>query len=356
MQQIHCTGSPYTIGHTHGTAASAKVHRSIAFYGNFFTSTASLSWAQASQLASQTFAPVLRRRWPELWDELRGVADGAGVEIESVVALNVRTEIAFGMLKGDGEGDRWDQDGCTALAWRAGERSSWLAQNWDWREEQSRNLVCLTISREGRPRIKMVTEAGIVGKIGLNEEGVGVCLNAIRAAGVDAEMLPVHLGLRIVLESRNKEEAETRLREAGVASACTMVIADPSGGFALECSARGFRKIGMDGRGRVFHSNHFLVPQPGIVDTQSPRDTLDRIERIRELAEQVQGEPVWERLTKMFSDEKGFPASICRARRGNEDSSVSLFNIIMELGSRRAKVTVGRLVQPQETFWLEFSK
>jgi isopenicillin-N N-acyltransferase-like protein len=51
---------------------------------------------------------------------MRGIADGASVELLEIVALNVRTEINFGMFS----------DGCTSLAWHT-EKRAYLAQNWD---------------------------------------------------------------------------------------------------------------------------------------------------------------------------------------------------------------------------------
>lgn len=101
-------------------------------------------------------------------------------------------------------------------------------------EEQKENLVILTIDQPDKPTIKMVTEAGILGKIGLNSAGVGVLLNAIRAKGMDSSRLPCHLGLRMVLESWSRDEAVARLEKYGIASACHMLIADPSGGVGVE--------------------------------------------------------------------------------------------------------------------------
>jgi isopenicillin-N N-acyltransferase-like protein len=51
---------------------------------------------------------------------MRGIADGAGKQLLDIVALNVRTEINFGLFS----------DGCTSLAWHT-EEHAWLAQNWD---------------------------------------------------------------------------------------------------------------------------------------------------------------------------------------------------------------------------------
>jgi isopenicillin-N N-acyltransferase-like protein len=114
-----------------------------------------------------------------------GIAEGASVVLADIIAINVRTEITFGLFS----------DGCTALSWRT-DRASFLAQNWDWMDAQRENLIQLTIEQSGKPVIKMITEAGLIGKIGLNSAGVGVCLNAIKAKGMDSTRIPCHLGLR----------------------------------------------------------------------------------------------------------------------------------------------------------------
>jgi isopenicillin-N N-acyltransferase-like protein len=49
-----------------------------------------------------------------------GVADGSQRDVLEIVALNVRTEIAFGRFS----------DGCTSLAWHTS-KNSFLSQNWD---------------------------------------------------------------------------------------------------------------------------------------------------------------------------------------------------------------------------------
>jgi isopenicillin-N N-acyltransferase-like protein len=290
------------------------------------------------------FIPLLLDH-PQYMQEIQGITDGSGNNLGTIIALNVRTEISFGLMK---------DDGCTALAWKTGEKS-FLAQNWDWQVEQKENLVLLDIlPSNGSPKIKMMTEAGIIGKIGINSEGVGVCLNAIRAKGMDVNRMPVHLGLRMCLESKTREEAVRKLKEVGIASACTIVIADKTGGVALECSSVGFKEIEMDDKGKVFHSNHYLKKQEGVFDTQYPKDTLDRIKRIKHLADGVKGEVTLEKVADIFKDEHGLPTSICRAK-GGASKGATLFNIVSDLSLKRALVTLGRPTEPEEKFWLDFT-
>lgn len=309
-----------------------------------FKENTNLDWPSV-ELTALKFVPMLQAKVPDYYKEMHGVVDGSGINLASIIALNVRTEITYGLMK---------DDGCTMLAWKTSS-TSFLAQNWDWRVEQKENLVVLSILKGGDyPRIKMVTEAGIIGKIGLNSEGVGVCLNAISAKGMNTERLPVHLGLRLCLESRSAEEAVKKLKDVGIAAACTITVADGMGAVALECSSIGMHEITMDTRGRVFHSNHYLKKHEGVVDKVLPQDTIDRVARIEALADGVGEKVTLDKIAALFKDESGFPAAICRAKQG-ESKGATLFNIVSDLTAKRALVKLGRPTEPDETFWLDFT-
>lgn len=265
------------------------------------------------------------------------------MELSDIIAINVRTEINFGLFS----------DGCTALSWRT-DRASYLAQNWDWMGAQKENLIAMTIRQAGKPTIKMITEAGLIGKIGLNSASVGVCLNAIKVLGMDAARMPCHLGLRMVLESESREDAVRSLERYGVASSCHMLVADASGGVGLEWSSKDLRKVEMNASRQVFHTNHYLVEhQEGVVDTVWLKDSLVRIVRVEELCGELGDSPDPEDIAGVFKDEKGLPTAICRDEKDG-NATGTLFNIVMDLEGRRAAVTLGRPVEPEEYFELAF--
>ncbi|EXJ80960.1 hypothetical protein A1O3_07248 [Capronia epimyces CBS 606.96] len=338
MKHVRCSGTPYEIGQQHGQAAKTEVHGSIAFYTQFFEDRTKLSWLQVRDVARR-FLPWLETSYPEFVEEMKGVADGAGLDLESIVALNVRTEIAFGMLS----------DGCTALAWKTSD-ASFLAQNWDWRFEQSPNIISLWIEQAPKPRIHMMTEGGIIGKIGLNSAGVGVTLNAIQALGVSYSKLPCHLALRTVLNSTSREAAANTLRQIGVASACHITIADAStGGTGFECTAHDIVEIPMDQNGICTHSNH-LVKQHKVEGTLFVQDSPFRLERIQELIRGV-NKPSVQNLGEILKDEKNYPAAICRAL-GEKSTSATLFSIVMDLKQGFARVKMGRPTEDGAVFEL----
>ena len=257
----------------------------------------------------------------------------------------MRTEIAFGLAR----------DGCTAIFWKT-ETSSFLAQNWDWQEEQQKNLINLSISQEGKPSISMITEAGIIGKIGLNSRGVGVCLNAIRALGVNFQRLPCHLALRTCLESNSTEEAVLALQKSGVASACHVLVADPELAIGLEFSHIDIIELTME-QGSLTHTNHYLKQHHGVEDQMALKDSPTRFERVghlmRELTKQLHdtGALGLEDIRSLLKDEENFPTAICRSR--TDDSSIAtLFNIVMDLKTRKAEVVAGKPSSAADVLYL----
>jgi len=252
--------------------------------------------------------------------------------------MNIRTEIAYGLFN----------DGCTAISSTSGNRTL-IAQNWDWQSEQAENLIRLKIRPNLKPDIDMITEAGIIGKIGLNSFGVGVCLNAIRAKGVDYSKLPVHLALRACLDSKSKEEAVEKLTKGGVASSCHILLADPTGGVGLECSHCDIVQLPMSDRGIITHTNHFVEQHPGVEERINLPDSPMRLARINHLLSAHDGPLDSNAVEGMLKDEEGYPVGICR-KETEESTVATLFSIVMELHEKAALVTMGRPVEGGRQF------
>ncbi|MCJ1479440.1 hypothetical protein MMC13_008126 [Lambiella insularis] len=351
MKTIDCEGSPSEIGFQYGQAAAVEIKRTLVFYEGLLKSKSKFSWDRVCHEALR-FLPLLQKSWPQYVQEIDASSDlinleklgfsrGSGFPFDSILALNVRTEIAYGMF----------DDGCTALSWKT-DKESYLAQNWDWQLQQAENLVHLRIRQVQKPSIEIVSEAGLIGKIGLNSAGVGVCLNAIRARGVDFQKLPCHLALRACLDSHSKDQATEILKDAGVASSCHILLADPTGGVGLECSHNDLVEIVMDDRGIVRHTNHYTKDHPLVEENIDLPDSIYRLQRITDLTDSSDTPSSIEAIAAMLKDEHGYPVSICRAQ--TEKSMVAtLFSIVMELNAKLATVTIGRPVDGEETIFLK---
>ncbi|KAJ5125747.1 AAT-domain-containing protein [Penicillium atrosanguineum] len=346
MKTIKCDGGSYKIGQAHGVGAQEMISRSISFYQKMFAHTCKMEWSTVRGI-SKEWQSQIEQKWPKYYNEMQGIADGAGLPFIDIIILNIRTEIAFGMFN----------DGCTSLYWKT-HNNSFLAQNWDWMEEQKQNLIILDITQDDGPRIKMITEAGIIGKIGFNELGVGVCLNAIKVPGCNSSRLPVHLALRSVLDSPSANDAVRQLEEAGIAASAHILIADKDEAIGLESTAETIRIIKMNEQHQIFHANHLLLDHDGPLDAGWLADSLPRQQRIKKLALKYDPsagrEPGVTDITHILDDHDGFPVSICRYEKGPLGMDATLFSIVMELRGRAATVYLGRPCQPEETVALDF--
>ena len=63
-------------------------------YDRIFESYAGWDWATVTEHA-QAYVPAIETYRGHLLEEMRGIADGANLAREDVLALNVRTEVLF---------------------------------------------------------------------------------------------------------------------------------------------------------------------------------------------------------------------------------------------------------------------
>ena len=328
------------IGQQHGQAAKLHISRCIDFYAGLFLKNCKKTWPEVQQLAS-AFEQQAKNKWPAYHEEMRGIAHGSERELLDIVALNVRTEINFGLFS----------DGCTSLAWHT-ENHAWLAQNWDWMTAQKQNIIITKVSQTDKPNIIQVTEAGIIGKIGFNDVGVGTLLNAIKVRGVDATRMPVHFGLRMALESASVDEAVMKLEGYGMASSAHILLADPNKSLGLEFTKSTFAHCMPDSGERVVHANHLLLEHPGEEDTVWIKDSLSRMQTMGENAGRLGSEAGWKEVGGLFEDEQNAPGAICRTQT-EVTGSATLFNIVMDLKAKRAVVRSGRPTEVEERVELE---
>ncbi|KXG46920.1 Peptidase C45, acyl-coenzyme A:6-aminopenicillanic acid acyl-transferase [Penicillium griseofulvum] len=347
--KLKLQGTPREIGLQHGRALREQIHSQISIYDTMFQHTSNLAWADVREVATE-FQPTLQSLTPHLLTEMEGIAEGAGLDILDIIALNCRSEIALGRFS----------DGCTSLCWKKSETTRVLSQNWDWTATVKKNLAMVSIEQVGKPTIYMVTEAGIVGKIGFNTNGVGTCLNAIRAKPMTSSKVPIHVALRLCLESTSVENAVKTLESlGGVASAQHILCADSTKALGLELSPVGDKHISEDASGIIGHTNHFIenryVNEPPWL-SGSPI----RLKRLGELTQEliqggVQGDAITPTLLRerVFSDTYNQPQSICCQEdpsRHISNRSSTLFNIVMNLDPKNlgAEVVFGRVGSGEE--------
>jgi isopenicillin-N N-acyltransferase-like protein len=174
-------------------------------------------------------------------EEIDAIAHGADVDPRLLGAVNARTELLNGAAECSVQG-----------------AGGLLAQNWDWHPDLSASTV-VWIVEHPTGWFATVTEAGMLAKIGLNDRGLGICLNILRSVDDGKEAgLPVHVLLRHLLDCDDVAAATATAKSIAHAASSNVLTADAQGHAAsLELSPRGVAVIAPSD-GTLAHTNHYL--------------------------------------------------------------------------------------------------
>ena len=356
---IDAHGDARERGRIHGAAARQRVARSVATYARLFA-FCGMNW-HAAQRRGADYRDAIDALGGQLIEEIEGIAEGFGRQVDEILALNARTEILPPTFPGDPHPNWRELDSanrasgvpdlgeCTAIAVPCSASATGealLAQNWDWLGVQRGALVVLRVRGPGTPACLTLTEAGMLAKIGLNEHGFGVCLNILRSSADGARAgTPVHPLLRALLGCRNVAEAIGTARALGFGASSNVLCADESGDAAnLEFSPAGLQVVWGEGRA-LCHTNHFLSPEGerGQTALAPSLSSVPRLTRARALVENRVRIGVSD-LKHILRDETDGLLSICR----RPDSSLpiearieSVASVVMELAAGRMHVAPG---------------
>lgn len=206
-------GTPRQRGQQLGEVLRERIAATFDYYMDDLFAGVALSGADIRARAARIRA-LTERYAPALLAEIEGIAEGSALDPWKLLVLNARTEILNARI-----------DECTAL-WFGHSRV--LAQNWDWLEPlEALSVVVRHRHPDGHQHVTFC-EPGMVGKIGMNSAGIGVCLNILfaphRLTG-----LPVHILIGAVLSARSFTEAETLLHNCGAGKASHLLVAAADG-------------------------------------------------------------------------------------------------------------------------------
>ena len=317
---LELSGTPKEIGLAHGKALQERIKKTIAFYKTIFKKEDTLILQQAAH-----FQKVITKTFPQYAEEIEAIAEGAELDPLWIYALNARTEIlSFGTQE------------CTVAYFKEG---AILGENWDWAETLESLAVLLKITRPDGHTILMMTEPGIIGKIGLNSAGLGVTLNLLEyPAKLDG--VPIHVMLRAILDSSSLAEAQSVILRAPSGKASNVLLGDAEGN-SLDVEFAGKDVYRLNPPDPLFvHTNHYLGPS--FPKKENLASSYVRYERAAELSKELAGKTVAE-MKQLLLDQENKELPICRPYLPSRyTSSVgTICSIVMDLPKREMHITKG---------------
>jgi len=307
-------GTSYELGQQHGAQARAQIHGFLDYLG----STLELSRAQL-HLRAMRFLPLFEQFAPHLVEEIRGLAEGAGIPMAEALAVQIRGELA-----------QVQDEGCTTfvIAPRGCACGQILiGQNSDVEPAMDEFAYVLRLVPEDRPAMLMWTFGGMIGYHGLNSAGIAHFANSLGGGPGWKFGLPHYAVKRLMLEQQSLDDVLGVLQHVPVCSSGNYVLCDETGRIAdVELTPAGFARLDDAGEGFIAHSNHFVCSPFACSesDAASVPDSVGRLSRMRQLLISRVGELTVQDLKTILADHEGAPTSICRhSHEGPDHPSVS---------------------------------
>jgi len=320
---IKISGSPEERGWQHGRLLKERIHRTIEFYKKQFLipETDILSLARQFRSNTRAFSEAL-------YAEIESLSRAAGVDPLWIYALNGRTELL-----------NLNPMECTSLALKD---QGLIGQNWDWDEALEDLAVILDIENTNGHRIMTMTEPGMVGKIGMNNRGVGVCLNFMSIEDYRPGGIPLHVLLRAVLDSDSLPDARSAVYAGASGKVGNILMADETGGIVnLELAGDDLFSVPVGER--FAHTNHFLTRVD--YDLKLFPNTMGRYRRALELLDEMK-QPSVDAMKAILLDHDDKEHPICRRRFSHpwlteDDTSITVATVIMDLKKQQFHITRG---------------
>ena len=297
---IEVEGGAYELGRRHGEQAGPLIERYLRLIERLTGKPRDVLCRNAMRLL-----PYMERLSGPFVEEVRGLADGAGISFPAAVLCQVRAEAAHAA-----------EGACTAFA-LTGEATAdgktLVGQNQDLETEYADVAILLRVRpSDGRPSALMFTFAGQLGYSGMNTHGLAHFANSL----YDFDWKPglPHYPLkRVALEQRTVSEVVELTRRHRNCSAANLILADGEGAIGnVEIRPEGIAVFEDDHPDRRLHANHYLTAEFAGHETDSLPDSRPRLDRMRELVRAAWGTITVDTLKEILADHAGDPAGICR--------------------------------------------
>ncbi|HLK73771.1 MAG TPA: C45 family peptidase [Streptosporangiaceae bacterium] len=364
--RIRVAGTPYERGRQYGTQARDRVRLSVQAYERVFAHFAGWEWPAVRRAAAAFEAPIAAFR-PAYLDEMRGLADGAGLDLADVLAINVRTEVMYAAKARQAPlASRIPPAECSAFAVvpAPGDPggAAIIGQNWDWLLHSAQTLIVLEARPNDGPDFVTVVEAGLLAKTGMNAAGLGLVTNAlVTDADLGTPGLPYHVLLRAILDCATVTEALKVLQAGPRSSSANYLIAQASGAaLNVEAAPGDFTRLYplFPDQGLLLHTNHFLSPRLHPVDVSlwAMPDSAVRLQRLRAGATRS---ATLAGFRALLADHADHPFSICSHPDPHDhplEQGATIASVLMDLNARRLWLATGNPCQApyeeQDVSWL----
>ena len=265
LRIVDLAGTPYEMGVVHGRTLKAEIGKLVKLWKEDLRKTYRVEAEVFIRefLKKTDFKPAMERWTPGLLDEVRGIADGAGIDFDTIYAYQLIDEVWA-------IGPDVDLAKCTSIgASKRSGKPAIVSQTLDIPAFYHGYQTVLRIrdARDDGLETLVFTIPGVVAANGLNSRSVGVCVNAVTQLAYSPKGLPVDFIIRGILRRKTYEDARKFLQDVQPAAPQTYVLGGPNEAAVFERSAgKMSRFVPFPEAPFSYHTNH-----PRVNDDFNPR-------------------------------------------------------------------------------------
>lgn len=257
IREVNFSGSGYELGLQHGKLLKTEIGEVVE---KMKQNTATNLNKDAKQVLNDfhtyaNFNESIKKYTPELYEEIRGIAEGSGQAFNDIMVLNLLDE--FWVYINNIENHHCSGMGIPSI----NGSTSYIAQNLDIEKYTDGYQILMRLARtDARPEQLILTHPGLIGLNGMNETGIGACMNTLMQLKASASGLPVAFIVRRIINSTNKNDLLSFIQTVPHASGQNYIIGIKGEVYDFEASANKVVRFDpKNANGAVYHTNHPIV-------------------------------------------------------------------------------------------------
>lgn len=257
IREVKLSGRGYMLGLQHGKLLKKEIGELVV---KMKKNTADNLKKDADQvikefMAYAQFTDDIKKYTPDLYEEIRGIADGSGQSFDDLMVFNLLDE--FWVYIDDISKHHCSGMGVPSINGSTG----YIAQNMDIESYTEGYQMVMRLERTpNSPEQFILTHPGAIAFNGMNEKGIGACMNTLMQLKASNKGLPVAFIVRRILNSTDKNDVLNFIQIIPHASGQNYIIGIRGEVFDFEASAN--KVVRFDPKntnGTVYHTNHPIV-------------------------------------------------------------------------------------------------
>jgi len=207
-------------------------------------------------LKATNFEPAIRKHTPEIYEEIKGIAESSGQSFQDVLSFQLVDEFWVYI-------DRLNnikKHHCSDIGVAAtNTHPAYVSQNMDLESYMNGYQILFHIAPTmSEPEQYVLSCSGLVGLNGVNSKGIGLCMNTLMELTASADGLPVACIVRGVLAQKDGESALNFLKTVPHASGQNYTLGTVDKVYDFEASSNKVVRYLPDpsNESLVYHTNH----------------------------------------------------------------------------------------------------